>query len=93
MALTSSQVPKKLKPNDLREFSGDEKHESRDVFFTHYKLVKQYNGWDDSVGIQQLGLSLKDAALDYYVGLPDNVRSDHDAVQAAMARRFGRHRS
>ena len=93
MEFAPSQVPKKLKPKDLREFSGDEKHESWDVFFTHYKLVKQYNGWDDSVGTQQLGLSLKDAALDYYVDLPENVRNDHEALQAAMARRFGRHRS
>ena len=87
------QVPKKLKPKELREFSGEEKQESWDVFFTHYKLVKQYNGWDDLVGTQQLGLSLKDAALDYYVDLPEGVRNDHETLQAAMARRFGRHRS
>ena len=87
------QVPKKLKPKELTEFFGNEKQESWDVFFTHYKLVKQYNGWDDLVGTQQLGLSLKDAALDYYVDLPEGVRNDHKALQAAMARRFGRHRS
>ena len=63
------------------------------MFFTHYKLVKQYNGWNDLVGTQQLGLSLEDAALDYYVDLPENVCNDHEALQAAMARRFGRHRS
>ena len=45
------------------------------------------------MGTQQLGLSPKDAALDYYVDLPENVRNDHEALQAAMARRFGRHGS
>ena len=45
------------------------------------------------MGIQQLGLSLKDSALDYYVDLPENLRNDHEALQAAMARRFGCHRS
>ena len=35
MDLTPFQVPKKLKPKDLREFPGDEKHEIWVVFFTH----------------------------------------------------------
>ena len=30
-----SQVPKKLKPKGLQEFSGNKKHESWDAFFTH----------------------------------------------------------
>ena len=55
--------------------------------------MKQYNGWDDSVGTQQLGLSPKDAVLDYYVDLPESVHPDHEALQAAMVRHFGRHRS
>ena len=37
MNLAPSQVPKKLKPKDLQEVSGDENHESWDVFSTHYK--------------------------------------------------------
>lgn len=91
--VTPAPPSRKVKEKELNKFSGSKDGDVWDVYQAHYELVADFNQWEESTALAHLGTSLTGRAMEYYIGLPREVRKNQEKLMQSMARQFGRVKS
>ena len=84
--VATTAVLAQTKAAKLRDFSG--KGESWDAYQAHFELIQRANHWDRVQAINEMGLHLKEEAMEFYVSLDRTQRENYDYVVKSLHDRF-----